>query len=252
MTGRFPLGVLGLGLTALGASQTPGPIQADVVGTYESLSGGLPDWRSLQVSFAKPLGPRRSVYAVGRLAERFERTDRQVTLGAYTPVRRGLTSLVEVSYSPTQELLPRWAGTAQLAQELGRGWVVTGGVSRTVYRTDETTGFVAGVERYFRNYRVAYFLNGGFAREAGFAAGHRISLNQYLDDRTSWGVTLGLGEEVESVGPGQVLRTAVFGVGVGGRIGVGRNGAILADVGYVRQGNLYVRRALTLGYRHAF
>ena len=235
-----------------GAILAQSPVQVDVFGTYEDLSGGLPDWRSLQVSFAKSLGTRRSVYAVGRVAERFERTDRQLTVGAYTPIQKGLTSLVEVSYSPTSELLPRWAGTAQLAKELGKGWVVTGGVSRTVFRTDESTGFVAGVENYFKNYRLAYFLSGGFAREAGFAAGHRLSLNQYLTDRTSWSVNLGLGEEVESVGPRQVLRTSVFGASANARVGVGRQGSMLVEVGYVRQGDLYVRRSLTLGYRHVF
>lgn len=224
----------------------------DVIGSVDDLSDGLPDWRSLQVTFAKNLGPRRSVYGSGRVVERFNRTDRQVTLGTYQPVRKGLTALVEVSYSPSYELLPRWAGTAQLAQEVGRGWVVTGGVSRTEFRTDESTGLIAGVEHYFKNYRVAYFLNGGFAREAGFAAGHRLSFNEYVTDRSSWGVTVGLGEEVESVGPGQVLRTAVFGLSLGGRLAVSRDGMVLADIGYVRQGDIYVRRSLTVGYRHAF
>lgn len=243
---------IALGAASSVCAQAPGPWQVDVVGTVEDLSDGLADWRSLQVSFAKPLGPRRSFYGVGRVVERFERTDRQVTLGTYQPIRKGLTALVEVSYSPSYEILPRWAGTAQLAQEVGRGWVVTGGVSRTEFRTDESTGLVVGAEHYFKNYRVAYFLNGGFAREAGFAAGHRLSFNQYLSDRTSWGVTVGLGEEVESVGPGQVLRTSVFGLSVGGRLAVGKAGTLLADIGYVRQGDLYVRRSLTLGYRHAF
>lgn len=240
-----------LGAAAFASAQS-GPWQVDVVGTVEDLSGGLADWRSLQVTLAKPLGPRRSVYGAGRVVERFDRTDRQFTLGTYQPVRKGLTSLVEVSYSPSYELLPRWAGTAQLAQEVGNGWVVTGGISRTEFRTDESTGFVAGVERYVKNYRFAYFLNGGFAREAGFAAGHRFSVNQYLTDRSSWGVTVGFGEEVESVGPGQVLRTSVFGLSLGGRLAVSKAGTLLADIGYVRQGDLYVRRSLTIGYRHAF
>lgn len=249
---RFLLALATLSIAASASSQSAEPWQADIIGTVDDLSDGLADWRSLQVSLAKTLGPRRSVYGSARVVERFDRTDRQFTLGSYSPVRKGLTALVEVSHSPSYELLPRWAGTAQLAQEVGRGWVVTGGITRTEFRTDESTGFITGTEYYVKNYRFAYFLSGGFAREAGFAAGHRFSVNQYLSDRTSWGATIGFGEEVESVGPGQVLRTSVLGLSVGGRLTVGRSGSIIGDIGYVRQGDLYVRRSLTLGYRHAF
>jgi len=238
--------------SAAGAAAQSGPVRVELLGTQESLSGGNLDWRTLQLSVSRQLGPRRSLYGVGRLTERFGKTDQQLTLGAYVPVRPKLTSLVELSYSPTAEVLPRIAGTAQLQWEVGKGYVVNGGLTRTEFRTDSSTGFIVGLERYWRDYRFAYFFSGGTAREAGFAAGHRVSATRYLDDRTSYGLGLGLGQEVEAVAPGTVLRTDVLALTLNGRLGVGRRGSVYAELGYFRQGDLYVRRALTLGYRHEF
>ncbi len=130
--------------------------------------------------------------------------------------------------------------------------MVTGGINHAQYRTDRSTGIILGAERYFGRYRAAYFFRGGSAENAGGAAGHRLSFTEYVTDQTSYTVAINAGREAESVGNGRLIRTDVKGISVGGRLGVSRQGALTAELGYYEQGALYTRRSISFGYRHVF
>ncbi len=94
-------------------AQVP-PVTAHLTYTHDTLSAGFGDWRTIELSVAQTTGPRRSVYGSALTTRRFGLFDNQFTLGAYTPVGPRLGSAIELVLSPTHQVLPKVAGTAQL------------------------------------------------------------------------------------------------------------------------------------------
>jgi len=148
--------------------------------------------------------------------------------------------------------LPRWSGYGEIQHSLGGGWGLLAGVRRTEYSNTTATRGNLTLERYFRNFRLAYTFSNGQSPEVGASSGHGGQFGYYYGERNFINFNLSGGEELESIGPGRVLRTDVFTVGLNGRHWFRPEWALTYGFGWTRQGDLYTRRGLLIGLRHLF
>ena len=82
-------------------------------------------------------------------------------------------------------------------------------------------------------------------------ASHALTVDWYFSDRSSIGVGLNTGEEVEAIGAGRVLETDVRGISLRGRRQLNRRIGLQWWFGWHEQGEVYERTylGLALSYR---
>ena len=111
---------------------------------------------------------------------------------------------------------------------------------------------VFGVERYFKQYRAAYTLYVAHLNGVGTSASHVFQGNYYYGQRNSIGIGGAFGEEVESLGEGRLLRTAVQDLSLNGRYWVNEKWGISYSAWWHRQGRLYIRSGAQIALLRRF
>lgn len=219
----------------------------------ETLTNNLPDWTSTYLLASHQFGERKTVYGGLRQTRRFGLDDTEAHAGLYYPVAETWTSLVEVSVSPTHEVLARYSAYGQMQKNLPGGWGVGLGLRHNEYSLIGTNVLSAFAERYWGNFRGAYTLYSGRPEGAASAASHRFQLSYYYADRNSVGLSYSNGREVEYLGPPRgVLTSDVKNWTLSGQHWLAPAWALTYDVVNHEQGNLYRRQGLRLGLRHSF
>ena len=112
---------------------------------------------------------------------------------------------------------------------------------------------VGTVERYWGNWRGAYTVYSGRPEGAASGAAHRFQLNYYYGQRSSAGISVTTGKEVENVGPPVgVVTTNVRDLTFSGRHWLDDAWALTYELVSHEQGAQYRRRGLHVGVRHSF
>jgi YaiO family outer membrane protein len=221
--------------------------------SYERLTNGQPDWKSVYLEGAHTFEPRQTLYGAVREVERFDLRDDQVEAGYYHPFSSRLTGHVDGNASPQHNFLARSSLFGELAFELHRGWVASGGYRHNEYTTTNTRIISAGLERYFASYRAYYTLNNGRPEDTGSATAHRVGLDYYYaEERSRIGVSATFGSEVENIVPNGVVTSDVRAFGIYGRHWVSQAWALSWEIGTHQQGDFYTRTGARLGLRHHF
>jgi YaiO family outer membrane protein len=193
--------------------------------SYERLTNGQPDWKSVYLEGAHTFEPRQTLYGALREVERFDLRDDQVEAGYYHPFSSRLTGHVDGNASPQHNFLARSSLFGELAFELNRGWVASGGYRHNEYTTTNTRIISAGLERYFASYRAYYTLNNGRPENTGSATAHRVGLDYYYaEERSRIGVSVQVGIELryaEAVVFSKPARDRRFGLWLDPRIQLG-------------------------------
>ncbi len=219
----------------------------------ESLTNGYGRWRSASLDFSHRFTARQVLYGSLLATERFNRRDRQATLGIYQPLSRKWTIQLEANASLTHRTLPKWSLFGGVERNFSRGWNVQLGYRRTNYTAAKVNLTSAGVEKYFGSYRAAYTLYISNLTTGGTSASHRVQFNRYYgENSSSVGVSGGFGRELESLGANGVLQTAVQSGGVSGRHWFNRRWGVNYDASVTRQGRFYIRRGVNIGVRYRF
>ena len=229
------------------------PTELEVGYSRETLSNNLPDWTSSYLLAVHRFDERKTFYGGLRETRRFGLDDTEAHGGLYYPLGATWTSLVEVSASPTHEVLARYSAYGQMQKNLPGGWGLGLGLRHNEYSLTGTNVLSAFAERYWGNFRGAYTLYSGRPEGASSAASHRFQLSYYYAARNSVGLSYSNGREVEYLGPSRgVLTSDVKNWTLSGQHWLAPAWALTYDVVNHEQGNLYRRQGLRLGLRHSF
>lgn len=245
--------LLALGPACAQAEERAFPWELRLEGAHDSLDQGRDDWREAVAQLA--WRPRKSLTLLGgaRETERFARKDREGFAGAYLPLGgSGGTLHLEGTASDTHRVLPRWVALAELAQPLGQGWVATGGLKASRFSSGSSRTLLAGLERYFGDYRVGYNLYVSRPEGGAWSPAHRLSASWYRGELTSVTVSAARGREVENILPAGLLASNVRSASISGGFELTPSLGLTFEWASVRQGDLYTRRSARFGTRLLF
>ena len=221
---------------------------------HEELTNDKPDWDSAYIEGAHNFAPRQTLYGVVRETERFDLRDTELAASYYHPFGARWTGQIEASTSPEHNVLPETSVLGQFTRAFEGGWVLSGGARFSEYTDTSTRLLIAGIERYFGSYRVAYTAYNGKPDGASSAPSHRIALDHYYyNERSRIGFSVAWGSEVENVGPPTgVIVTDIRAISVVGRHWLTPNWALAWEIGTHEQGDFYRRTGGRLGLRYSF
>lgn len=218
----------------------------------DRLSKGAPDWtrESLRLDWQMPGGA--SFYGAVADSRRFERSDSTLELGgSWQALERwhvgaGLAATTATDFEPARTL-------SAFAQRPWRdGWGTELALKRREYPTADVMTYSFTGDKYFADYRIAYRLDYSRLLGAGSSTGHALIFGWYPTERRTVGVTIGAGEEIETVGLDQLLRTRVSSVTLNGRETLSPRLALSWWLGTHDQGDFYRRRYGGLAVRIGF
>jgi YaiO family outer membrane protein len=220
--------------------------------SHDSLDKGHAGWSSVYLDGAHRFGDRHSIYGELRQARRFNLSDREVSGGYYQPIGEAWTVLIEASVSPDHNVLPKNSLLGQLQKAFDGGWDVQAGLRRSQYNAASTGLMVLTGERYWDNFRAAYTFYLGKIQGAGAAPSHKGQLSFYYTEHSYLTLGLAKGRQVENLGAGLgVLTTDVTSTSLSGIHWLGSWGVSYEAIAE-RQGELYSRKGIRFGLRHAF
>lgn len=224
-----------------------GPQWSLLVGAgHESLDNGSPSWgqQFVEVSRTQQSGGN---YRLGVARDtRYDESDLTVTVGGDVSFASHWFADFSLGSASSPSFQPDLGYSASIGRALRDGWVAGLRYRRREYETVAVGSIAATVEKYFGDFRVAYVLGQSHLRDAPNALNHSITANWYYDDQMSFGISLNTGEEVEVIGPGQVMRTDVRGISLNGRRQMTDRFGLQWWLGFHDQGDFYRRRFLGL------
>lgn len=224
---------------------------AELGGEYESLTKNYPAWYGASLQVARTWSPRQRLWARLRETSRFDKLDTEAALGGTWPLRGPFTGTLELSGSPTSNVLPAFAATASGGVSLDP-WAAELRIRMAAYRVTFVPAVTLAAERYLGPFRAGYGLTVTRAPDASFPLVHTGSLSWYPTDDHALTVGVAAGEEVEAVGPLTVARTPTIGGYLTGRIGLPGGWALLPEVGYTDQTAFFARTRARLAVEKKF
>lgn len=227
-------------------------IEAEAKTAVERLTGGRADWRTTQVDWQTRNDARQTYYGDLRSTERFSQQDSGFMLGTYQPLGDAWSLQLEAAVSPTHRVLARQSLFAQVERRFEGGWGTAAGFRRSDYARSGTDIGVLTVDRYISSFRAAYSLYLGKPDGAGFNPSHRLQGNYYYTDRSFIGISATSGKEAENIFPTGIQSSRVHGFSISGRHEFAPGWAASYEWLTHQQGDLYTRRGIGLGIRHAF
>ena len=221
---------------------------------YEALNNDRPDWQSYFIRFNRKFSSGQMLYGEATTVRRFDQTDPSLTIGWYQPLNesRRWTTNVEVSGSPTHDVLPAFSFYGQIERNFGKGWLGHAGLRHSHYSDDKVNIGVFGVEKYFKAYRGAYTLYVAHLNGSGTSVSHAFQGNYYYGERNSVGMGIAFGQEIESIGNGRFIRTDVQEVSLIGRHWFNQKWGMSYVALWHRQGSDYTRGGPQIGLLYRF
>jgi YaiO family outer membrane protein len=229
------------------------PDEVELGYTHDGLDNGYSNWNNVYLDGAHQLGEHHSVYGELRETHRFDLRDREVSGGYYQPLNETWTALVEASYSPDHNVLPKNSLFGQLQKAFSGGWDVQAGLRHNTYTAISSNLMVLTGEHYWGNYRAAYKLYLSKLQGAGTAPSHNVQLSYYYAERDNITLNFAKGRQVESLGqPLGVLAIDVTSTSLSGRHWLNSSWGVSYEAIVEHQGGLYTRKGFRLGLRYAF
>lgn len=216
---------------------------------YEALSNDRPDWQTYFLRLNRKFSSGRMLYGEATVVRRFGQTDPSLMIGWYQPVNktRSWTTNLEVSGSPSHDVLPAFSFYGQLERNFGKGWLGHAGLRHSHYSDDNVNIGVFGVEKYFKAYRGAYTLYVAHLNWSGTSVSHSFQGNYYYGELNSVGAGFAFGQEIESIGNGRFIRTDVQEVSFTGRHWFNQKWGLSYVALWHRQGRAYTRSGAQIG-----
>jgi YaiO family outer membrane protein len=233
--------------------RSPGPIEQTrwVSGGWErsSLSNDAPDWSRQFVRFDWRQSAAASYFSEIARSSRFGRSDLSINLGGdwqALPAWRVGGALASV---PGADFEAKQALSVSADRSWQSAWGTQFQLRRRDYATTAVSSYAVTGDKYFSDYRVAYGLNYSRLHGAGSSLGHTVIFGWYPSERQALAITVGAGEEIETIGLDRLLRTNVESVTLSGRQSVSSRLTVNWWLGTHRQGDFYRRRYAGLSVR---
>jgi YaiO family outer membrane protein len=221
--------------------------------SYESLTNGYPAWKSYYLDAVYQSDDMRIYHFNLKNVERSKIHDYQVTGGIYKRLNRQMAGVLELSFSATGRVLADRAIFGQIQTEIGNGTILHFGHRYRAYEHTNVNISSITLEKYYRDYRASYTLLKSSIPGSGLQTSHNLQLNKYYNDRSTVGLSLAVGKEVDLDLPSQnVLHFDTRSLAIIGRHWLDRSRAISYVFNIHRQGDSYTRRGLTVGIRRQF
>lgn len=246
------------GLTYAAASAEPQPqpaatpfVWVDATASTSHLSNGSPEWHDTQITLGTRKG-RTASYASVLTSNHFGRSDSGYLAGAYITPSVNTELSLELTFSPTHQVMPYTQTSISFDHRLANGWGYAVGYGNRVFPGLSVATASLGTDRYWRSLRAAYTVS---LTTLSNVSGTSLSQNALLthfygaDQRSSVTFTVNAGREAENVG-GPVLVSTVTGATLRGTHWLGTSPTALTwSASLTRQGGLYARSEVQLGLR---
>ena len=224
--------------------------------SYEHLTNGYAEWKSAYLAGEWLYAPRQVLYGTTRLTDRFSQADQELTLGTYQPLGSFYDYQLEISGSPSYEILPKYSLFGGFTRKLPDKWGASLGARHSEYSATYSNLYSATMGRYFANERLEYTLYLGKAEAAGETYSHRLQWTHFYDERSRVAVYVATGQETENTGvpgPAQLVSSSVLSLGIVGRHWLpGDRWALSYELWRHEQGDYYTRWGGALGIRLQF
>jgi YaiO family outer membrane protein len=217
----------------------------------ETLSNEFANWSSAVID-VEHNSAGRIVFARIGSTERFGLRDREYAAGMVWPGTDRWRTEIEVSHSPSANVLPDYSAMAGAHRRLASGWSAGINARHARYADTYTELIAATAERYMRNFRFSYQLFLGKANGGDATLSHVVRSDYYYGNGSSVGALLAHGEEQESLGGGRVINTKVNALAIIGEQRLAANWAMTWTISHHEQGSLYTRDGLGVGFRRRF
>jgi YaiO family outer membrane protein len=129
------------------------------------------------------------------------------------------------------------------------GWGTTFGARQRDYSTGDVSSYSVAGEKYISDYRIAYRIDRSRLQGADSAVTHSLAVTWYPSERRNLGVTLGAGEEIETIALDRLLRTPVENLTLTGNEKLSPRLSLSWWLGTHEQGDLYRRNYAGLSVR---
>lgn len=219
---------------------------------HEHLSHGFADWSSRSVRTSYHFADGRIAYGGVRTTQRFGIPDTAFDGGVSMPMGARWVGTADLSASPTGDVLPEYSVALGGTRSLQEGWGVGVNARYSRYSSTYARQISVSLERYWRKYRFSY---ARYRTDTG--TGHPSSsgalrVDYYYGGSSSVGALIARGTEIESVGAGRLIRTSVDAATLLGRQRLAENWLLTWSATRHRQGNVYQRSGLNVGFEHRF
>jgi len=241
-----------LALPPCAAGQDAPRIHFDYSLQREHLTGGRTPWTEHLLQFDVRDAAGLAGGARLRRTQRFSLNDTEAGAWVNKPLGGGWSVMIDLSASPTHEVLPKTALLGQIEKRLAGGWGIQAGIKRSAYTGSRADLRMLTVDRYVGAHRIAYTFYSGKPEGGGSAPAHRLQWSYSWNDRDQFGVSFARGREVENIAPNGLLTSDVRNLTLFGRYWFHADWAITAEASSHEQGNLYRRDGFRLGLRHRF
>lgn len=229
----------------------PGKYRWEFSAAREQLDNDAPDWEQVNFFVGRKLTEKALVTLSAGTFSRFGERDTRFGTGASLDVGEDWTVVGGFAVSSSPNFLPETAIDLGLSRRFERGWVGGARWRRRDYDASSVDSFGLIAERYVGKYRFAYSLDSAHLSSEQ-ALVHALTANFYADSGYQLGIVLATGEEVEIVGPGQLLKTDVDSMALTGRYPINEYLSFGWLLSTHRQGDFYRRNAIGVSISGGF
>lgn len=218
----------------------------------DRLSNGAPVWSRQFLRLDWQSTAATALFGEVSRSERFEEHDSSLYVGGTWKAFPQWQLGASLGLTDDARFLAEREVAVDAARAWSRGWGTTFGVRDRDYSTGGVASYSITGEKYVADFRIAYRLDRSRLAGAGSATTHAMMLTWYQSDRRNLGVTLGAGEEIETIGLDQLLRTSVSNVTLTGSEAFSRRLSLAWWLGTHDQGDYYRRDYAGLSVRLGF
>lgn len=223
---------------------------------YEHLTNGYDEWKSVYFQGEWLYAPSQVIYGKTRLTDRFSLNDEELTLGTFQPLGNLYNIQLELSGSPSYEILPKYSFFAGLSRILPKKWDAAITARHSEYDTTYCDVYSANLGHYFADQRLDYTLYVGKAEDASETYTHRLQWTMFYGEGNRFAIYGAVGQETENTGEQgntSLLTSSVRTLGLVGRHWFIENKwALNYELWYHKQGDHYTRCGGAFGIRLRF
>jgi len=227
-----------------------GGTRVTLAASYEDLSGDRDPWRAINFNMDKPLDDRRRLLAGLNAEERFDERDGQLIAGYVDRLSDDWSFSVSGDIAPDAEVLPEWSLAGEVARRLPGERSIALRARHASYSTTDVDSLAATIEQYAAQFRIAYTLTAARPTGLDTSFGHSLRIAHDYGDASHVTLSLGFGEEAETVALGVVQVTQVRSISVNGVHRRSPRWGFSWEIGWYEQGDLYDRLRIGLGLEH--